>query len=74
MFLYLVSPWSKSVEQGASSTLWAALNSELVGGEYLSDCQVSADVHPEASNVKRAADLWEYTERVLLLLISNANR
>ena len=46
------NPWFKSIEQGASTTIWAAVGSELenVGGKYLEDCQFSQPASKEDIN------------------------
>ena len=50
----------KTVEQGASTTVWAAVAPELdgVGGKYLEDCQISKLTTPEAA----AAEHFGYLE------------
>ena len=50
----------KTVEQGASTTVWAAVAPELegVGGKYLEDCQISKLSTPEAI----ATDHFGYLE------------
>ena len=62
----------KTVEQGASTSVWAAVASELegVGGKYLEDCQFSKLSTPEeifkdffgytdyAVNLENALKLW----------------
>jgi len=72
LWLYLVSPWAKTVEQGASTSVCAALDLTLEGGEYLDDCAVSHDTHSEVDTEARAADLWDYTENLLNLKISHS--
>ena len=64
LWLRLVSPWAKTTAQGASTTLFGALSSELHGGEYLDDCRVSEDVHPDAQSRDRAEKLWQHTEMI----------
>ena len=63
----------KSVEQGASTTVWAAVAPELegVGGKYLEDCRISKLSTPEkietehcgyleyAVNLDNALKLWD---------------
>jgi len=53
----------KSIEQGSSTTLYAALNPDIVPGEYYSDCHVEKfQVHPKASDDELARKLWDYSE------------
>jgi NAD(P)-dependent dehydrogenase (short-subunit alcohol dehydrogenase family) len=66
------APHLKTVEQGAATSVWAALAPELegVGGLYLEDCaqaepakpgQASGGVWPWALDPAQAARLWEVT-------------
>lgn len=66
----------KNVEQGASTSTWAATGTELqnIGGLYLENCQEAGPmdlampfmgVMPYALNPSHAADVWEMTERLL---------
>jgi NAD(P)-dependent dehydrogenase (short-subunit alcohol dehydrogenase family) len=52
----------KSTEQGAATTVWAAIGKELegTGGKYLQDCRVGvdADVAPHTYNPEAEARLW----------------
>jgi NAD(P)-dependent dehydrogenase (short-subunit alcohol dehydrogenase family) len=70
------SPHMKTVEQGASTTIWAALATELegVGGLYLEDCaqaqpaapgQPSGGVHPWALDEEDAERLWDHTQEII---------
>ena len=58
---------SKTLQQGASTPLWAALAPELASptegeyGRFLSDCQV-VKVPPYVSNATSAEELWRLTE------------
>jgi len=65
LWLALVSPWSKTVAQGASTSLYGALHKALQGGEYLEDCQVSDNFHLEGKDQERAMDLWRYVETLI---------
>lgn len=56
---------TKTVEQGASTTVWAALNDEVKGGEYCVDCAVSPTGHPDAEDSSLAARLWDLTEEMI---------
>jgi NAD(P)-dependent dehydrogenase (short-subunit alcohol dehydrogenase family) len=61
----------KTLEQGASTALVAALDPKLgkVGdggqGQFLSDCQLSKIAPPYALNTVRADDLWQMSEELV---------
>jgi NAD(P)-dependent dehydrogenase (short-subunit alcohol dehydrogenase family) len=69
----------KSIEQGASTSIWAAVDSELegVGGAYLEDCQIAKLSTPAvifkeyvghtdyAMNKQNATKLWEISKNWL---------
>lgn len=59
-FLDFVMP-----EQGAATQVWAAIAPELAdrGGLYLEDCRIS-EAAPHARDPRRAAELWELSERL----------
>ena len=70
------SPNLKTIEEGASTTVWAALAPELegIGGLYLEDCaqalpaeagQTYGGVWPWALDEADARRLWEYTQQVI---------
>jgi NAD(P)-dependent dehydrogenase (short-subunit alcohol dehydrogenase family) len=70
------SPNMKSVQQGASTTVWAALSPDLegIGGLYLEDCaqaapasdeNVRGGVWPWALDEEAAERLWAVTEETL---------
>lgn len=70
------SPNMKTVEQGASTSIWAALAPELegIGGLYLEDCaqaapaaegQAYGGVWPWALDEAEAERLWERTRQVI---------
>jgi NAD(P)-dependent dehydrogenase (short-subunit alcohol dehydrogenase family) len=54
------------VEQGAATSVWGAVSDELagLGGLYLADCAVSANVAPYAVDPQRAEQLWAISERL----------
>lgn len=68
-----INPAFKTIEQGASTTVWAAVASELeaVGGKYLEDCDFSQPTTPDlvfkhftgyldyALNKDNALRLWD---------------
>ena len=71
-----VDPRFKTIEQGASTSLWAAVGRELegVGGKYLEDCQEGLPVSPEkpgggfeayALDLSSARRLWELSEQMV---------
>lgn len=67
----------KTVEQGASTTIFAALAPELDnhGGEYLEDCAISKGVNPDMNtfwgmgeqsiNMEAAERLWKLSEEMV---------
>ena len=67
----------KNVEQGASTTVYAALATELDdhGGEYLEDCALSQGVDPDVNSfwglgahvldVQAAERLWKLSEQMI---------
>jgi NAD(P)-dependent dehydrogenase (short-subunit alcohol dehydrogenase family) len=54
------------VEQGAATSVWAAVSDELtgLGGLYLADCAISENVAPYAVDPQRAEQLWMISERL----------
>lgn len=71
-----VNPMFKTTEQGASTSVWAAVGSELqgVGGLYLENCQEAGPmdlsmpfmgVMPYALDPERATALWSLTEQLI---------
>ncbi|MDT7795539.1 MAG: hypothetical protein QOD59_4980, partial [Mycobacterium sp.] len=54
------------VEQGAATSVWGAVSDELagLGGLYLADCAISANVAPYAIDPQRAEQLWTISERL----------
>ncbi len=72
------NPRFKSPEQGAATSVWAAVAPELegVGGRYLEDCAEASPMDPATPNVGylpyaidpgSAAVLWELSERLTVL-------
>ena len=66
----------KSVEQGAATSIWAAVAPELegVGGLYLEDCAIAKPLNPEspysgympyALNPEHAEQLWTVSEAIV---------
>jgi len=55
-----------SAEEGAATSVWAAVSDELsgLGGLYLKECAVSADARPYATDPVRAERLWDISERL----------
>jgi NAD(P)-dependent dehydrogenase (short-subunit alcohol dehydrogenase family) len=60
-------PTRKSVEQGAATSVWAAVAPELetLGGSYLADCQVSDHHAAWAVDPDAAARLWTLSEELV---------
>eukprot|EP00933_Yihiella_yeosuensis_P037775 TRINITY_DN31774_c0_g1_i1.p1 TRINITY_DN31774_c0_g1~~TRINITY_DN31774_c0_g1_i1.p1 ORF type:complete len:360 (+),score=42.97 TRINITY_DN31774_c0_g1_i1:88-1167(+) len=65
LWLRIVHPWSKSVEQGASTSIFAAVSRDLRGGEYLDDCNISQTRHKDATSREKARELWGFSTRLL---------
>ncbi len=70
------NPMFKDTEQGASTSVWAAVGAELdgVGGLYLENCQEAGPmdpampfmgVMPYAIDPDHAQEVWSLTERIL---------
>ncbi|CAF3861650.1 unnamed protein product, partial [Rotaria sp. Silwood1] len=64
IFNILFGVCSKTIEQGAMTTMYCALSDEAQPGKYHSNCQV-AQPTPVANNSKKAQELWELSERIL---------
>jgi NAD(P)-dependent dehydrogenase (short-subunit alcohol dehydrogenase family) len=67
----------KNVEQGASTTIYAALAPQLdqCGGEYIEDCAVSKGINieptywglaPHAADMDNAERLWKISEQMVM--------
>ncbi|MEY4578050.1 MAG: hypothetical protein RL701_2753 [Pseudomonadota bacterium] len=63
VFGLLFRPFSKSIEQGAATTVYCATAPELAnsGGQYYRDCRVHS-MSQGARDADAAKRLWEYTE------------
>ena len=62
LFALAVRPFTKSIEQGAATTVYCATARDLTGGEYFKDCKP----HPMsrgARDAEVARELWEHTAR-----------
>ncbi len=71
-----VSPRFKSTEQGAATSIWAAVSRDLegVGGRYLEDCSIAkpwssespfSGVMPYALDAEHARRLWSVSEELI---------
>jgi len=60
-------PTRKSLEQGAATSVWAAVapGMETLGGSYLADCQVSDHHAAWAVDPDSAARLWTLSEELV---------
>ena len=54
----------KTVEQGAATTVYCALASEVEGGAYYKDCLVETPT-TAAQDAALREDLWSYTEKLI---------
>lgn len=59
-------PEARTIENGASTTVWAATSDDLVGrgGTYLADCAI-AEPQARTLDPDAAARLWEMSERLV---------
>jgi WW domain-containing oxidoreductase len=55
---------SKTIAQGAMTTLYCALSDEAQPGKYHSNCRV-AQTSPVAYSSVKAQELWEFSERII---------
>lgn len=64
LVIQLIRPFTKSVAQGAATTVLCAAHPELegLGGHYFADCQIRRPSR-EAERPEVAARLWELSER-----------
>lgn len=54
----------KTIEQGAATTLYAALSPDVVSGGYYADSRrEERALHKQALNVELARQLWDMSER-----------
>ena len=71
-----LNPLFKTVEQGASTSVWAAVGPELdgVGGLFLEDCQEAplwspdqpmVGYKPYARDPESAAHLWDLSQKLV---------
>ena len=60
-------PPRKTLEQGAATSVWAAIAPELdaQGGTYLADCQVTDQHAPWARDPEAAERLWALSEKLV---------
>jgi retinol dehydrogenase-12 len=57
---------NKGMAAGASTSLVAALDPDVVPGGYYADCQIEdARVHPAVLNEGIAKKLWDVTEKII---------
>jgi WW domain-containing oxidoreductase len=61
-----IRPFTKSIEQGAATTVYCATADELAhtGGQYFRDCQPHA-MSQGARDSELAKQLWEHTEKLV---------
>lgn len=67
MYSFMVAD-SKTIKQGAATTLYAALAPEIVkhSGAHFADChEDTIHVHPTANDAKLAQDLWTASESIV---------
>jgi WW domain-containing oxidoreductase len=66
-FALALRPFTKSIEQGAATTVYCATADELErsGGQYFRDCKPHA-MSQGARDSELAKQLWEHTERLVL--------
>ena len=68
LILLLLGPFSasepKTVEQGCSTTLVAALDPSIPSGSYLEDCAI-AEPEAYARDQEKAGLLWALSERLV---------
>jgi retinol dehydrogenase-12/retinol dehydrogenase-13 len=57
----------KSIPEGVSTTLVAALDPDIVAGGYYYDCKLSQGegLHPAAHDIEMAIKLWEVSESII---------
>lgn len=68
-FMRFLKDGFKSIPAGSSTTLVAALDPALTGGEFLANCQIeTAIVHEKGGDAALAAKLWLWSEDTLARL------
>lgn len=55
---------TKSIEQGAATTLVACLAENIPSGSYLADCRIT-ETSQAGADMAVAADLWDLTENII---------
>jgi hypothetical protein len=55
--------FSKSIEQGAATTIFGVISNDVKGGEYLSDCQVEPSSE-FSCDTSFGAKLWDLSEKL----------
>ncbi len=55
----------KTIAQGASTTVLAALDPQIRPGEYYANCQVSHDIHVSANDPDLQVKLWNVSEKMV---------
>ena len=67
--MQLVSPFTKTPNQGAATSVFAAVHepASALAGRYLADCRPKATT-AEVENPDTARRLWEFTEQRLATL------
>jgi hypothetical protein len=56
--------FSRTIDQGAMTTLYCALSNEAEPGKYHSNCRIAQPI-PVAYNLKKAQKLWELSEQII---------
>jgi len=64
LFIMLINVISKTIEQGAMTSLYCALSDDAQPGQYHSDCHV---VQPSklGQDTRRAEECWEQSEKLI---------
>lgn len=67
IYFTLGALFTKSIPQGAATTVYVATAKELEGkgGLYFSDCNISETKHPKAKDMELAKKLWEWSEKAV---------
>lgn len=64
---FFASPFTKSVPQGAATTLYCATSKDIVGGKFYMNCHEEAPANAEATDDAVAKRLWEWTVNAVSL-------